>query len=143
MESLRNFGNKYYQFSFDTSEDFKDRCHRDDKEGFETLCRDTDDDSTNSSDDVEIDKNLSRSDDQSKECDIDDDIEKEKPEKSRSEVIQDEINEREDDEEHYLKNDATGKFMFEYNRTTCLSDDVPEIGIPDRPITISPGEGKY
>ena len=93
---------------------------------------------------VEIDNNLSRDNDHSsEECDNDNSIEKEKPEKSRSEAIQDEIIEREDDEEHYLKNDATGKYMFEYNRTTCLSDDVPEIGIPDTPITISPGEGKY
>ena len=64
-----------------------------------------------------------------------------KPEKSRAEVIHDEIKEREDQEEHYLKNDATGKFMFEYNRTTCMSEDLPEIGIQDTPITISPGEG--
>ena len=147
LESLRALGNKFYQFSFSSSEDFKERCLRDDTGGFETLYRDTENDSASSisSDDmdVEIDKNLLSSDDHSKESDNGDDIEKEKPEKSRSEVIQDEIIEREDEEEHYLKNDATGKYMFEYNRTTCLSDDVPEIGIPDTPITISPGEGKY
>ena len=145
LKSLRVLGNKYYQFSFSSSEDFKDRCLKEDKEGFETFYRDNENESMSSDDlNVEIDNNLSRDNDHSsKECDNDNDIEKEKPEKSRSEAIQDEIIEREDDEEHYLKNDATGKYMFEYNRTTCLSDDVPEIGISDTPITISPGEGKY
>ena len=57
-------------------------------------------------------------------------------EKSKSEKIRDEIIEREDDEEDFLKNDAVGKFMFNYNRTTAMSDDVPEMNAPDAPVII-------
>ena len=144
LHLLKTLGHKYYQFDVDNEEGYRERCLRDNKEGFET---DSDGDSTNSCSnddkDVEIDTNVSNSDNHSIECDVDDDkVENIKPEKSRAELIQDEIKEREDQEEHYLKNDATGKFMFEYNRTTCMSEDLPEIGIQDTPITISPGEGK-
>ena len=147
LHLLKTFGHKYYQFDVDNEEDYRERCLRDNNEGFETLYRDSDRDSTgscsNDDKDVEIDTNVSNSDDHSEECDVDnDDVEIVKPEKSKAEVIQDEIVERENEEEHYLKNDATGKYMFEYNRTTCMSEDLPEIGIQDTPITISPGEGK-
>ena len=142
LHLLKTFGHKYYQFDVDNEEDYRERCLRDNNEGFETLYRDSTGSCSNDDKDVEIDTNVSNTDDHSKECDVDnDDVEIVKPEKSKAEVIQDEIVERENEEEHYLKNDAVGKFIFEYNKTTCMSSDVPEIGIPDAPITIAPGEG--
>ena len=62
--------------------------------------------------------------------------------KSRTEEIRDEIIEREDEEEYFLKNDAVGKFMFNYNKTTAMSNDLPEMNAPDASVIISPGEGK-
>ena len=65
--------------------------------------------------------------------------------KSKSEEIRDEIIQKETDEEYYLKHDCVGRFQFNYNRTTAMSHDTPEMNVrdPDAPIIISPGEGRY
>ena len=52
-----------------------------------------------------------------------------------------EMTEAEDDEAEYLKLDPAGKFMFNYNRVTGLSNNYPEIYIRDQPHVIAPGEG--
>ena len=43
-----------------------------------------------------------------------------------------------------LKHDPVAKFQFNYNQSTCFSNDVPEISALDhnRVINIAPGEGK-
>ena len=33
--------------------------------------------------------------------------------------------------------------MFNYNKTTAMSNDLPEMEAPDAPVIISPGEGKH
>ena len=137
LKLLKSFGHKYYQFDVvENIQDFEERCNIEDKEDSDG---DLNSDCSNNDIDLNVDINLSRNDDNSTL--LDDDAENNKQEKSRVEIIQDEIVERENEEEHYLKNDAVGKFIFEYNKTTCMSSDVPEIGIPDAPITIAPGEG--
>ena len=136
LKLLKSFGHKYYQFDVvENIQDYAERCNIDDKENSDG---DLISDCSNNDVDLNVDTNVSRPDDNST---ILDDDANNKQEKSRVEAIQDEIVERENEEEHYLKNDAVGKFMFEYNKTTCMSSDVPEIGIPDAPITIAPGEG--
>ena len=97
---------------------------------------------------------LSPNDGYLKEC-VDDEVDKSnissssngdndsKKEKSKAETIRDEIIEREDEEEYFLKNDAVGKFMFNYNKTTAMSNDLPEMNAPDAPVIISPGEGTF
>ena len=52
-----------------------------------------------------------------------------------------EVTEAEDDEAEYLKLDPAGKFMFNYNRVTGLSNNYPEIYVRDQPHIIAPGEG--
>ena len=137
LKLLKSFGHKYYQFDVvENIQDYEERCNIDDKEDSDG---DLNSDCSNNDLDVNVDTNVSRHDDDSTL--IGDDGESNKQEKSRVEFIQDAIVERENEEEHYLKNDAVGRFMFEYNKTTCMSSDVPEIGIPDAPITIAPGEG--
>ena len=139
LKLLKSFGHKYYQFDVgENIQDYEERCNIEDKEDsdgdFNSDCGNIDKDMN-----VDVDTNVSRHDDDSTL--LEDEVENSKQEKSRVEVIQEEIVERENEEEHYLKNDAVGKFIFEYNKTTCMSSDVPEIGIPDAPITIAPGEG--
>ena len=136
LKLLKSFGHKYYQFDVvENIQDYAERCNIDDEVDSD---RDLNSNCSNNDEDLNVDTNVSRHDDNST---ILDDDANNKQEKSRVEAIQDEIVERENEEEHYLKNDAVGKFIFEYNKTTCMSSDVPEIGIPDAPITIAPGEG--
>ena len=61
--------------------------------------------------------------------------------KSRSD---DELEEFEEKEEHYLKVDAVAKEQFEYNRNVAFANDFPElqVKIQDEPIDLAPGEGK-
>ena len=66
-----------------------------------------------------------------------------KKEETRADEIRKEIIEKEDDEEYYLKHDCVGRFQFNYNQTTAMSHDTPEMDVPDAPIIISPGEGRY
>ena len=47
-----------------------------------------------------------------------------------------------DDEAEYLKLDPAGKFQFNYNRVTGLSNNYPEIYVRDQAHIIAPGEGK-
>ena len=56
--------------------------------------------------------------------------------------IKKEVVKADDDEAEYLKLDPAGKFQFNYNRVTGLSNNYPEIYVRDQPHTIAPGEGK-
>ena len=40
-----------------------------------------------------------------------------------------------------MKNDASGKFQFNYNRVTAFSNNYPEIDVGDKPLILAPGEG--
>ena len=51
----------------------------------------------------------------------------------------------EKEEEDYKRNDPVKKWQFEYNRSTCFSDNYPEISYKEdngERISIAPGEGK-
>ena len=149
---LRNFGHKYYQFPFEKNvQSYKERLLKEDRDGYDVMYQESDDESSGSADDMEEDSSSNETD--LKEC-ITDEVDKSnissssdnnddsKKVKSKAEEIRDEIIEREDEEEHFLKNDAVGKYMFNYNKTTAMSNDLPEMNAPDAPVIISPGEGK-
>ena len=57
---------------------------------------------------------------------------------------EDEIEEFEKKEEHYLKVDAVARQQFEYNRNIAFSNDFPELQVKlqNDPIDLAPGEGK-
>ena len=55
--------------------------------------------------------------------------------------IKEKVKEEFDDEAEYLKLDPAGRFQFNYNRVTGLSNNYPEIFVRDQPHTIAPGEG--
>ena len=72
----------------------------------------------------------------------------EKIEKMNS--LQDDKNESDDEleqyelkEEHYLKVDAVAKQQFQYNRNVAYSNDFPElqVKVQNDPISLAPGEG--
>ena len=160
LNLLRDLGHKYYQFPFEKDvQSYQERCLKEDKDGYDVMYEESDDELCSNTDEKDEDSknNASIQSDgdlkegineelgssnksSSSDGDKDDDSKKEK---SKAEIIRDEILEREDDEEYFLKNDAVGKFMFNYNRTTAMSDDVPEMNAPDAPVIISPGEGKH
>ena len=55
--------------------------------------------------------------------------------------VKKEVLKPDDDEAEYLKLDPAGRFQFNYNRVTGLSNNYPEIYVRDRPHIIAPGEG--
>ena len=59
-------------------------------------------------------------------------------------VSEDEIEEFEKKEAHYLKVDAVAKEQFEYNRNIAFANDFPElqVKIQNDPIDVAPGEGE-
>ena len=61
-----------------------------------------------------------------------------------SNASEDEIEEFEKKEEHYLKVDAVAKEQFEYNRNVAFANDFPElqVTIQNDAIDLAPGEGK-
>ena len=67
----------------------------------------------------------------------------EKIEEKNKSTSDDELEEFEEKEEHYLKVDAVAKEQFEYNRNIAFSNDFPElqIMIQNDPIDLAPGEG--
>ena len=157
LTRLRDLGHKYYQFPFEKNvQSYQERCLKVDKDGYNVMYQESDDDISSIADDVDDDSKIDNSthrDDDLKEC-VNDEVDKsiisssdsdndQNKERSKAEEVRDEILEREDDEEYFLKNDAVGKFMFNYNKTTAMSNDLPEMEAPDAPVTISPGEGKH
>ena len=52
------------------------------------------------------------------------------------------MKEVQEDEEEYLRVDASAKFQFNYNKVTAFANNYPEINVGDQPLIISPGEGK-
>ena len=66
----------------------------------------------------------------------------EKPIKSEKYNLKTRMKEAQEDEEEYLRVDASGKFQFNYNRVTAFSNNYPEIHVGDQPLIIAPGEGK-
>ena len=49
------------------------------------------------------------------------------------------------EEEEYQQNDPIGRNQFNYNRSTCFGDNLPEITVEENtsePVQVAPGQGK-
>ena len=57
------------------------------------------------------------------------------------EVAVDVIDEEETEINEYLTKDPVARQQFEYNRSTCFANDLPEIGI-NMSVSVAPAEGK-
>ena len=73
--------------------------------------------------------------------DILEDLDQPPTDKSPEIDIEDEI---ENEFQDYLTNDVIRKFQFDYNRSTCMANNAPEISAADvnEIVSIAPGEGK-
>ena len=128
LKTLKDLGNPYYQFVPDII-DFKQKLLVSDIEGFnflypeESLEREKD----NSHENIEFACEESEADCEGV-ADAEDD------------------NVTEDIEEiEYMTKDSIKKFQFDYNKSTCFSDDYPEINFREDNavnVSIAPGEGK-
>ena len=64
---------------------------------------------------------------------------------SDDESIDGDASDLEGEEEEYERNDAVKKWQFNYNKSTCFSNNYPEIGYKEDTsnlLSIAPGEGK-
>ena len=114
LNTLKELGNKYYQF-VPQNVNFEDECCEHDLKGFrfiypkdEITCEDSN---------VKEQINELESDDE----------------------------ESEKEENEYQKHDSVKKWQFEYNKSTCFSNNYPEISYKEDhgdKISVAPGEGK-
>ena len=110
---------------------------KDDPDGYKTLFEDDEFEESEEEVEASSSENVMKIDDgNSKEPNEDND--------SSNRASEDEIEEFEKKEEHYLKVDAVARQQFEYNRNIAFANDFPElqVKIQNDPIDVAPGEGK-
>ena len=120
LETLKQLGNKYYQFIPDL-QTFNERCKTTDKDGYEFLF----DDKVNT-----------------------DEVSEDKP-SSQSKTMNDEMQsnaalDSDSDTEQEMK-DSIKKWQFNYNTSTCFLHNYPEIDYKEdtsKEVSVAPGEGK-
>ena len=157
LQFIKKSGHKEYQFEFETSVDnYLERC----KQDFEASSPDDDDNSSSSSNNSSRNSNSEQFIDSSMETDSfeksseaseenispDDSVESDQFDEAGEleklpKLVKKEVLKPDDDEAEYLKLDPAGRFQFNYNRVTGLSNNYPEIYVRDQPHTIAPGEG--
>ena len=133
LETLKNLGNPHYQFVPDFFQ-FKEKCKEKDTEGFNFLFQDENQNETN--------EGIGNNEEYEQEENHQKDIEEDKD----SNI---ELNTSEEDdlkeEEEYRTKDSVKKWQFEYNRSTCFSNNYPEINYKEdtsEEFSVAPGEGK-
>ena len=134
LELLKISGNPYYQF-YDSYENFKQRCQKNDPEGYNLLFLD------------DIEEDLQEKIEKSNNFENDDIIMKNHSSKSSQIEILESNEETEEDLEEeldYVMNDPVRKYQFTYNESLCLTQKYPELEVQDhtKDIEIAPGEGK-
>ena len=144
LQTLKKLGHKYYQFIPETL-DFKEKCKISDQEGFNLLYPDEAD---NLDEQTIVDDLTNEASNEEKESQT----ESKKKDNFKDSNLQPELtddesdNDENDEEEHeYLTKDAVRKFQFDYNKSTCFSNNYPEISYKDErndAHNVAPGEGK-
>ena len=133
-------GNPSYQF-IPFSENFEDECKENDLEGFKFIYPE---------DEIMIDANEEKDKkaEETEGTEVSEESEgtegMEETEENGEAKDSEEILEKE--EEEYQKNYPVKKWKFDYNRSTCFSDNYPEINYKEDNggnISVAPGEGKF
>ena len=126
LETLKKMGNPYYQF-IPFLENFEDECREKDLEGFNLVYPED-----------EIFK------EELEEISGCQDLEEENMGNCPN---KDEENDNEEkEEEEYQNKDSVKKWQFDYNRSTCFTNNYPEIDYRDddgERVSVAPGEGKH
>ena len=122
VAELKASGNKYYQ-DIQAFEQYKERCHREDNNGYQMLWGSED----------ELEEPLETLND---DCTV----------SVQDEVQAEELNEDGRKEEEYIKNDPVKKFQFKYGQSLCYSNQYPEIqateGQQQSDLDLAPGENR-
>ena len=137
LETLKKLGNKYYQFVPDF-DDFKKKCKDTDTEGFSLLFQDEKENEELEgvyNDNTLLDNNQDIS-----------EVQEIVKISSEIESCQTQDSDQSDkEEEEYRRKDFVKKWQFEYNRSTCFSNNYPEINYKEdtsAQLSVAPGEGK-
>ena len=133
LETLKALGNRYYQFVPDYAQ-FKEKCKETDIDGFNFLFPE---DCVVDDPDVQVSTEQSLQDSEESLTSayaVD------------NEATDEEVEDQDDiEEEEYVKKDSIKKWQFDYNKSTCFSDNYPEINYKEDnsdSLSIAPGEGK-
>ena len=157
LEFLKDSGHKYYQFEFESSvEEYLERCAQDfededpSSDGSSSSSSSSNSDDSSSRDSISDNSSSSSSRfnsspnsyDENKSKNSDSSSRDVEPIKAEKYNLQSRMKEAQEDEEEYLRVDASAKFQFNYNKVTAFANNYPEINVGDQPLIISPGEGK-
>ena len=136
IKTLKILGHKYHQFLVETN-DFAKKCQKEDLEGFNFLFPDDEIDFEEIQTNHEF-KDHSLSTNMSTNI-LNDELYSEKID---NEIDTDQV---EAEEEEYESKDSVKKWQFRYNRSTCFSNNYPEINYQDESlshVSVAPGAGK-
>ena len=147
IQTLKEQGHKYYQF-IPEIENFKEKCKEKDVEGFKFLfpneAKDIDETETPSGADT-AKQNDSAGLTDSSDTESDNEQEDIENENSQAELTDSSDIESDEEEHEYITKDPVRKYQFEYNQSTCFSNNYPEINYKDivnNAHEVAPGEGK-
>ena len=136
LKTLKILGHPEYQFYEPSDfENYARRCEEEDPDGYKALFEEDSEDEFELSDKDSIHETIDNNENI--------DCEEKSNDKDKS-VSEDEIEEFEKKEAHYLKVDSVAKEQFEYNRNIAFANDFPElqVKIQNDPIDVAPGEGE-
>ena len=153
LKALRTFKaweNRFYKF-IPEEEDYRKRCHDADPKGFEFLFPSEVpekglEESMEYEDGKEIESDKKT--DKSEENEHCKEKESDEENKKSEENEDDKEDEEEKAEKEYNEKDPVRKWQFNYNKSTCFSDNQPETRAEDNqskddePVKVAPGEGK-
>ena len=125
LGTLKDLHNQYYQFVPDLQQ-FKQKCQETDVEGFNFLFETVDEEN----DIPEL---------------TDDEAEEEEDGKKVDDDKVNDDNVEDFEEQEYKEKDSVKKWQFDYNRSTCFSNNYPEINYKEdtsEELSVAPGEGK-
>ena len=150
LKTLKEMGNPFYQF-IPFSDNFEDECREKDLEGFQFIYPEDEiigeQIEGNKSEAMIIEKtgNIEQN-DKIEEAEKNDETDKTEEAGKTKDTEETELEILEKEEEEYQKKDPVKKWQFEYNRSTCFSNDYPEISYKEESgdrVSVAPGEGKH
>ena len=135
LTTLKSLGHPHYQFDFECNmEDFERRMAIE----AELLKKEAEQDGKKNNENSEVKNGTEQKDDTI----IDTNINCISVKDTSNNINVNCIDVNEEDKEKFEDPDHREHFQFDYNLNTVFADDHPEMNVIDKPITLSPGEGK-
>ena len=128
LNTLKSLGNKYYQFVSDM-DNYKKKCQNMDPKGFDFIFREVEDEVLTEDKNEETEVFMFQ--------DVEDEVLTENK-NEETEVLSDSDKE----EEECILKDSARKWQFQYNSSTCFSNDFPELDVDEKTNNDNTDESK-